>query len=247
MWALTGVTVLQGSGTVNPSAAHQSIANKRAKLALPWEETFLYAEQPPERNDEEVVDDNGEEEQKEILARLASADQLTENMTKEEYAYWSECRQASFTFKKTKRFRQWIAFDKLFTPETTTTKVSDDIVDVLGFLISEIIKILTEEALAVKAAQDLALIKESNINTDTNAADQDQDRDKEKDRGAASLRKRKRETTCSSLFHRPRGEERTPVSSKHVREAFRRLQVIPNKYTFMRHGYAGLRTPLRLI
>ena len=28
-------------------------------------------------------------------------------MTKDEYVYWSDCRQASFTFRKAKRFREW--------------------------------------------------------------------------------------------------------------------------------------------
>jgi len=55
----------------------------------------FYVEQVPERDDEE---DNEEEEQNEAtLARLASADERTKNMTKDEYVYWSDYRQASFT------------------------------------------------------------------------------------------------------------------------------------------------------
>jgi transcription initiation protein SPT3 len=42
-------------------------------------------------------------------------------------------------------------------------------------------------------------------------------------------------------------EGRTPVEPKHVREGFRRLQAVPNRYKFMRQGFAGMRTPLRLI
>lgn len=46
------------------------------------------------------------------LPSLASqdADLLTRDMTREEYAHYSECRQASFTFKKGKRFREFINF-----------------------------------------------------------------------------------------------------------------------------------------
>lgn len=35
-----------------------------------------------------------------IAAWPQTADEVTKNMTKEEYSYYSECRQASFTFRK---------------------------------------------------------------------------------------------------------------------------------------------------
>jgi transcription initiation protein SPT3 len=41
---------------------------------------------------------------------VQDADLLTRDMTREEYAHYSECRQASFTFKKGKRFREFINF-----------------------------------------------------------------------------------------------------------------------------------------
>jgi transcription initiation protein SPT3 len=167
-----------------------------------------YSEQVPERDDEE--DNEEEEEQNEAtLARLASADERTKNMTRDEYVYWSDCRQASFTFRKGKRFREWAGFGVV-----TDSKPNDDIVDILGFLTFEIVQTLTEEALKVKAAEDL------------------------------HTKKRKREG--SSLFDMPE-EGRTPVEPKHVREAFRRLQIVPKKYSFMSQGYAGLKKPLRLI
>jgi len=50
----------------------------------------FYVEQVPERDDEE-------DDEEDTLARLASADERTKNMTKDEYVYWSDCRQASFT------------------------------------------------------------------------------------------------------------------------------------------------------
>lgn len=62
------------------------------------------------------------------------------------------------------------------------------------------------------------------------------------------IKKRKKdwEGDGGGLFETPE-EGGTPVEPKHFREAFRRLQIVPKKYTFMRQGYAGLETPLRLI
>ena len=192
--------------------------NKKAKLLLPWEVHSYFSEQVPEREDEE---DEDEEEQNEAsLARLASADERTRNMTREEYVFFSDCRQASFTFRKAKRFREWAGFGIV-----TDSRPNDDVIDILGFLTFEIVQMLTEEALKVKAAEDLHNQRTSNTT-------------------AGNSKKRKRET--GSLFGVPE-EGRTSVEPKHVREAFRRLQAIPNKYKFMRQGYAGIRTPLRLI
>ncbi|OAL36247.1 hypothetical protein AYO20_04405 [Fonsecaea nubica] len=210
----------EASGGVNPSAPQKTTTTKKAKLVLPWEIQSFYVEQVPERDDEE--DEEEEEQNEATLARLASADERTKNMTKDEYVYWSDCRQASFTFRKGKRFREWAGFGTIID-----NRPNDDAVDILGFLTFEIVQTLTEEALKVKAAEDMA-------NKKLNGGRGDQDASK----------KRKREG-CS-LFEMPE-EGRTPVEPKHVREAFRRLQTVPNKYKFMRQGFAGMRTPLRLI
>jgi transcription initiation protein SPT3 len=214
------LTKPKAHGGANTSAPQKSSASKKAKLALPWEVQSFYVEQVPERDDEE--DDEEEEQTEATLARLASADERTKNMTKDEYAYWSDCRQASFTFKKAKRFREWAGFGTIID-----SKPNDDVVDVLGFLTFETVQTLTEEALKVKAAEDLSNKKANGGRGDLEA-----------------IKKRKRET-CT-LFELSE-ESRSPVEPKHVREAFRRLQVVPNKYKFMRRGYTGMRTPLRLI
>jgi transcription initiation protein SPT3 len=209
-----------GGGGGGPAKA---AANKKAKLILPWEVQSFYAEQVPEREDEE--DEEEEEQNEATLARLASADERTRNMTREEYVYWSDCRQASFTFRKGKRFREWAGFGTIID-----SKPNDDVVDILGFLTFEIVQTLTEEALKVKAAEDTANKKLNQIRGGGN--------------GEGESKKRKREG-CT-LFEKTE-EGRTPVEPKHVREAFRRLQTVPKKYTFMRQGFAGVRTPLRLI
>ncbi|EXJ57345.1 transcription initiation protein SPT3 [Cladophialophora yegresii CBS 114405] len=214
------LTRQKASGGVNPAAPPKTSAAKKAKLVLPWEIHSFYAEQVPERDDEE--DEEEEEQNEATLARLASADERTKNMTREEYVYWSDCRQASFTFRKSKRFREWAGFATILD-----SKPNDDVVDILGFLTFEIVQTLTEEALKVKAAEDAA-------NRKLNGGRP----------GEEASKKRKREG-CS-LFEMPE-EGRTPVEPKHVREAFRRLQVVPTRYKFMRQGFAGMRTPLRLI
>lgn len=187
---------------------------------LPWEIYSYYSEQVPEREDEE--DEEEEEQNDATLARLAAADERTKNMTRDQYVYWSECRQASFTFRKGKRFREWAGFGTVID-----SKPNDDVVDILGFLTFEIVQTLTEEALRVKAIEDLA-------NKKANSG-----------RGDAEASKKRKREGCS-LFEMPE-EGRSPVDCRHVKEAFRRLQLIPKRYTFLRPRNAGMRTTLRLI
>lgn len=231
---------------------------------LPWEVQSYFSEQVPEREDEE--DEEEEEQNEATLARLASADERTKNMTRDEYVYWSDCRQASFTFRKGKRFREWAGFGVV-----TDSKPNDDIVDILGFLTFEIVQTLTEEALKVKHAEDLHKTKSNASSTSTNSSSGASGGGGSD--AAAAAKKRKRPPSSggtgdaggattitagagegaegmaggSGGLFQMQEEGRTPVEPKHVREAFRRLQAIPNKYKYMRQGYAGIRTPLRLI
>ncbi|KAK5657669.1 hypothetical protein OQA88_2741 [Cercophora sp. LCS_1] len=122
--------------------------NKKAKVGLPWEPLSFYSVEVPEREDEE--DDEEEEMNHITLQRLRKADERTKAMTREEYVTWSEYRQASFTYRKGKRFREWAGFGLV-----TDSKPSDDIVDILGFLTFEMVQTLTEEALKIKEHEDL--------------------------------------------------------------------------------------------
>ncbi|KAG9734597.1 TFIID-18kDa-domain-containing protein, partial [Aureobasidium melanogenum] len=186
---------------------------------LPWDVSSFYQEQVPEREDEE--DEDEEEMTTATMTRLKNADDRTKNMTPEEYLHWSECRQASFTFRKGKRFREWAGFGVV-----TDSKPNDDIVDILGFLTFEIVQTLTEEALRVKNAED--------IQRRESGGDEDQQR-------------RKRIRREPGLFDPPE-EARTPVNTKHITEAFRRLQRPDAKSRYMSHIPAGIRrTPLKLI
>jgi transcription initiation protein SPT3 len=171
--------------------------NKRAKIRLPWDIESFYPEQVPERDDEDDEDEG--ESNYATLKRLKAADERTKDMTKDEYVHWSECRQASFTFRKAKRFREWAGFGVV-----TDTKPNDDIIDILGFLTFEMVQTLTEEALKVKLEDDVY---------------------KSKTGGEDNSKKRKRET---GLFNPPE-EGNAPISEHHVREAYRRLQNKANK------------------
>ncbi|KAK1762233.1 transcription initiation protein SPT3 [Phialemonium atrogriseum] len=190
--------------------------NKKARVGLPWEPLSFYNQEVPEREDEE---DEEEEEMNYItLQRLRKADERTKVMTREEYVTWSEFRQASFTYRKSKRFREWVGFSTI-----TDGKPSDDIVDILGFLTFEMVQTLTEEALRIKDHEDLL---------------------KERTGEDAGTKKRK---LAQGLFDPP-SEGRSPVESRHIQEAFRRLQARPTKLRAMLNGTSlQQRTNLKLI
>ena len=183
-----------GGGGPGPEAGKKA---KRAKVELVWEVHSFFNENPPQMDD--VEDEEEEEMNYATLQRLKNADERTKNMTREEYVTWSEFRQASFTYRKGKRFKEWAGFGLI-----TDSKPSDDIIDILGFLTFEIVQTLTEEALKVKAAEDLY---------------------KKSTGGDQNRLKRKRER---GLFDPPE-EAREPVQPSHVQEAYRRLQRNGNK------------------
>ena len=184
-----GADVAGGGGPVVGDATKK---NKRNKIVLPWDLQSFYSEQVPERDEE---DEDEEEMNYATLQRLKTADERTKDMTRDEYVHWSDCRQASFTFRKGKRFREWAGFGVV-----TDSKPNDDIIDILGFLTFEMVQTLTEEALKVKAEEDLYKNKTGNEDVQS--------------------KKRKRET---GLFDPPE-EGNAPVGPNHVREGFRRLQ-----------------------
>ncbi|ORY62906.1 S-adenosyl-L-methionine-dependent methyltransferase [Pseudomassariella vexata] len=195
--------VMPGGGPVEEAAKK----NKKAKVKLPWEPSSFYSQEVPERDDEE---DEEEEEMNFItLQRLRKADERTKAMTREEYVTWSEYRQASFTYRKGKRFREWAGFGIV-----TDSKPSDDIVDILGFLTFEMVQTLTEEALKIKEHEDL---------------------ERERTGGEASGNKKRKLAQLAGLFDPP-SEGKTPVESRHIQEGFRRLQARPKKSRAMLNG-----------
>ncbi|THD00513.1 hypothetical protein EYZ11_000077 [Aspergillus tanneri] len=212
---------IAGGVVAGPQDVASKPKNKRARVGLAWDVNSFYSMQVPEREDEE--DEEEEEQNYATLQRLAAADERTKNMTKEEYVFWSECRQASFTYRKSKRFREWAGFGIV-----TESKPNDDIVDILGFLTFEIVQTLTEEALKVKEREDREKNRRGGAENGT----------------GENTKKRKRET---GLFDPPE-EGRTPVEPRHIREAYRKLQATPNKQIAMllHNGRMPPRMPLRL-
>lgn len=214
-----GVDIAATAPNPATKTAKPSGGGKKA-VDLVWDVQSFFSEFPPSRDDEE--DEEETEMNYATIQRLRNADERTKNMTREEYVHWSDCRQASFTFRKGKRFREWAGFGTI-----TDSKPNDDIIDILGFLTFEIVQTLTEEALRVKQAQD-ASRKASGVNSSD----------------SSDGRKRKRE---SGLFDPPE-EAREPVGPDHVREGFRRLQRTPPKSRAMLN-FTGLlqRTSLKLV
>ena len=229
------------AGGINPADAAAKGLNKhkKAKVKLPWDVSTFFNVVLPEREDDE-----GDEEEEEMniatLQRLKNADERTKGMTRDEYVHWSECRQASFTFRKGKRFREWAGFGIV-----TDGKPNDDIVDILGFLTFEIVQTLTEEALRVKAAEDAQVKISGGGGGGGGSAAKKADKADGEDGLVAEGRKRKREL---GLFEPPE-EERTPVQPKHVQEAFRRLQAPSKKLKAMSNFTRTLpgRRPLKLV
>ncbi|KAI1812760.1 TFIID-18kDa-domain-containing protein [Poronia punctata] len=192
-------------GGAGPSGVEEAAKkNKRAKVKLPWEPTSFYSQEVPDEEDE----DEEEEEMNTItLDRLRKADLRTRDMTREEYVTWSEYRQASFTYRKGKRFREWAGFGVV-----TDSKPSDDIVDILGFLTFEMVQTITEEAIKIKENEELWKERGGGESSAAAAA-------------AAGNKKRK---LNQGLFDPP-SEGKAPVETRHVQEAFRRLQARPKK------------------
>ncbi|KAF2101453.1 transcription initiation protein SPT3 [Rhizodiscina lignyota] len=215
---LAGGDEALGAGLgAGPDATVDMKKNKKNRVELPWDVASYFSEQVPPRDDEE--DEEEEEMNFATLQRLKLADERTKNMSKEDYMHWSECRQASFTFRKGKRFREWAGFGVI-----TDSKPNDDIIDILGFLTFEIVQTLTEEALKVKVEEDMAK-KQSGIGKEQPG------------------HKRKREP---GLFDLPE-EEREPVSKAHVQEAFRRTQQLSLRSKALGLRMHIIKQPLKLV
>lgn len=135
------------SQTASPTSTSKAAAGvvKKRKIFLSWDYLDGFGEEGESASSESEEASDLEDFTNEATHRLREADIITREMSKEEYMEYSECRQASFTFKKAKKFREWLSLSKF-----VEVRPNDDVIEILGFLAWEIVRIITETAVIVK-------------------------------------------------------------------------------------------------
>lgn len=197
-------------------------------------------------DDEEDEDDI--EAHEASIQRLKEADDATRQMTREEYQHYSDCRQASFTYRKAKRFREFLNL-----PASLDLKQNDDTVDIVGFLAFEMVRSLTIAGLEVKKA-----LEESYLRGDLHAASPVLGKRKTSGGLGGDLKRRREESpdrdsdpplpACSLFLPPP--EARTALRPEHIQDAFGRMQTdwTHRRSAGMRNWRGGLiRTTVNLI
>ncbi|KAG0251477.1 Transcription initiation protein spt3 [Actinomortierella ambigua] len=149
-----------GAGGKNAAGVLPGSKARRMRVKLSWELLNAFVDAMVANDDDDDGDDD-EDAYLDSMQRLRDADRITLAMTREEYEHYSECRAASFTYRKAKRFREWANMSSYID-----MKPNDDIIDILGFLTFEMVTTLTETALKVKAEEDekQRLVKEASKN-----------------------------------------------------------------------------------
>ncbi|KAG8672077.1 Transcription initiation protein spt3 [Fusarium poae] len=190
----------------------EEAAGKKTEPAagiLPWDMEYFYSIVPPGgETNETLLNKAGDVS----LESLRWADEITKNMSKQEYDRWAMYRKASFTTRKTKRFQQWAGIGVI----ARVVKKSDTL-EIIGFLAVEMVKRLTDIALTIQA-QDLAAFKRRNGQC------------------AAAVGSRRH-----GLFV-PVDTDRPPINVEHIRRAFDETQMKPKKKRVRLNRTAGTRT-----
>ncbi|KAL1922357.1 uncharacterized protein VTP21DRAFT_9896 [Calcarisporiella thermophila] len=232
---------------------------RRVKVKLSWELVNAFSDAMVNADSDEE-DEEEEEAYDEFKQRLKEADEITRAMTREEYVHYSECRQASFTYRKAKRFRDWANMAAYID-----MKPNDDVIDILGFLTFEMVSTLTEMALQVK--KELTRDAEAKGNLLGKRKREDAARSENGDRAEVdNLEKRESDSknmngeegegnnavggddeggksSYMNLFSPPPSEQ-TPLQPSHIHEAFRRLQRSPQPLKNFRGGLVRTRVSL---
>ncbi|KAI8640098.1 transcription initiation factor IID, 18kD subunit-domain-containing protein [Parasitella parasitica] len=253
----------------NTGKIHRSI------IKLPWELVNQFSDVITKsmNGDDESEDEDELEAYNDSIQRLKDADDITRAMTREEYVHYSECRQASFTYRKGKRFREWANMSSF-----VEVKPNDDIVDSLGFLTYEMVSKLTMTAISIK--RDLMETTGKKEDEPVSLGSSQLKRKREEEESATSM-----ETTTTpkppaaaiittsadgtvstpqqdeahssienetpgspdsfsnGLFSLP-STEQTPLLAEHIHEAFRRLQQVPQPMKNFRGGLVRTRISL---
>ncbi|KAG7097444.1 hypothetical protein E1B28_004789 [Marasmius oreades] len=194
---------------------------QKITIKLPWEITTIYSEvlkQSGHQSDDEEDEDDIEAHEA-SLQRLKEADDATRQMTREEYQHYSDCRQASFTYRKAKRFREFLNL-----PSHLDLRANDDTVDIVGFLAFEMVRSLTLAGLEVKKSLEESFLREDytspimgkrKVNS-TLGGSEKRRREESPDREDYAL-------PVNSLFLPP-PEARTALRPEHIQDAFSRMQ-----------------------
>ncbi|OAD71799.1 hypothetical protein PHYBLDRAFT_134705 [Phycomyces blakesleeanus NRRL 1555(-)] len=228
----------------------------RSIIKLPWElvNQFLDVLVKPSNPEEESDDEDDLEAYMDSVQRLRDADEITRAMTREEYVHYSECRQASFTYRKGKRFREWSNMSSY-----VDVRPNDDIVDSLGFLTYEMVSKLTRTAIQIKndlcraGNSNSSISNSSNSNSSSNNSNSNNGVKKDEPTAVTCREHESEDSSPSStandnegigLFLQPSSEP-TPLQPEHIHEAFRRMQQTIQPMRNFRGGLA--RTRLSLI
>lgn len=191
-----------GNDAIDEAGDDSPLRVNKRKMRLPWDLSSVFSDfprvagAPADEGDDD--DEDAIETNEDSLRRLKAADETTRRMTREEYVFYSECRQASFTFRKAKRFREFIHANLYLD-----VKPSDDTIDILGFLAFEVVHELCTRAMRIKQewTERAQAVRGSH-----GVSNDDEDID----------------VGCS-LFSLPPNTE-PPLEAWHIREAFAELQ-----------------------
>ncbi|GAA6000957.1 hypothetical protein JCM10207_007342 [Rhodosporidiobolus poonsookiae] len=128
----------------------KSLKVLKTTVRLPWEladtwADYLRGEDDPEDDEAEAFQVNKK--------RLREADEITRNMSKEEYEQYAQARQASFVYRKGKKFRDFLLLSTLFDSPTLP---NDEVLDVLGFLSYECVRALCDAGLTTRRGIEAA-------------------------------------------------------------------------------------------
>jgi len=234
----------------NIKASTVQIGPKRRQLGLFWDLGHaLFADLPggaSSFNDGTSVTSFDSRDQatcqRETLRRLRHADLLTLSMSQQEYMEYSECRQASFTYKKARKFREWLvggtgrpgslALATLAGGSARDlARLNDDTLEILGFLAYEIVQKLTEVSLAVKYESESRRLMTISDNTSSPSISSSN-------------------TLSNTMFPpssnpskngiqaaQPVQPTKTPILAYHVEEAYRKLMSVNiDSFNLFRHG-----------
>lgn len=173
---------------------------KFATVSFPWEISSYFADHVSHITPDDLADVTSSAA---ALEKLRKNDDRTRDMTVAEYATWSEYRHASLTYRKAKRFSEWCGLSQFIE-----NKPGEDVMDILGFLTSEMVQNLTAEALRVQQ-RELGRAGPGPM------------------AGSETVQKGN-----GGLFAEPEGIRRA-IEEKHIHIAFQRLQERPKGRVIM--------------